>query len=46
MTEGLRACLTPQLPHMPVWGFILALVGGSFGLGFVALRTFTRRVVT
>jgi ABC-2 type transport system permease protein len=46
MTEGLRASLTPQLPHMPVWAFLLALIGGSLALGFVALRTFTRRVVT
>jgi ABC-2 type transport system permease protein len=46
MTEALRASLTPQLPHMPVWAFSLALVGGSVGLGLVALRTFHRRVVT
>jgi ABC-2 type transport system permease protein len=45
MTEGLRASLTPQLPHMPLWAFTLALVGGSAGLGFLALRTFSRRVV-
>ena len=46
MTEALRASLTPQLPHMPVWAFTLALVGGSVGLGLLALRTFSRRVVT
>jgi ABC-2 type transport system permease protein len=46
MTEALRASLTPQLPHMPVWAFTLALVGGSAGLGLLALRTFSRRVVT
>jgi len=46
MTEGLRASLTPELPHMPVWAFSLALVGGSTGLTVVSLRTFTRRVVT
>ena len=46
MTEALRASLTPQLPHMPVWGFSLALVGGSAGLGLLALRTFHRRVVS
>jgi len=46
MTEGLRASLTPELPHMPVWAFMLALVGGSIGLTVVSLRTFTRRVVT
>jgi len=46
MTEGLRATLTPQLPHMAVWASLLALVGGSVGLGLVSLRTFSRRVVT
>ena len=46
MTEALRASLTPQLPHMPVWGFMLALIGGSLGVGLLAIRTFQRRVVT
>ena len=46
MTEGLRASLTPQLPHMAVWASLLALVGGSIALSMVSLRTFTRRVVT
>ena len=46
MSEGLRASLTPELPHMPVWALMLALVGGSIGLTVVSLRTFTRRVVT
>jgi len=46
MTEGLRASLTPQLPHMPVWATVLALLGGSIVLTAVSLRTFTRRVVT
>lgn len=46
MTEGLRASLTPQLPHMAVWAAVLALVGGSAALSVVSLRTFTRRVVT
>jgi len=46
MTEGLRTSLTPELPHMPIWAVMLALVGGSLALGFVSLRTFTRRVVT
>jgi ABC-2 type transport system permease protein len=46
MSEALRASLTPQLPHMPVWAFSLALVGGSIGLGIFSLRTFHARVVT
>jgi len=46
MTEGLRASLTPELPHMPVWAFMLALVGGTVGLAIFSLQTFRRRVVT
>jgi ABC-2 type transport system permease protein len=46
MSEGLRASLTPQLPHMADWAFLLALIGGSTALAIVSLRTFTRRVVT
>ena len=46
MTEGLRTSLTPALPHMPIWAFMLALVGGSIGLTLVSLRTFRQRVVT
>ena len=45
MSEGLRASLTPSLPHMPVWGFTLALVVGVVGLTLLSLRTFHRRVV-
>jgi len=46
MTEGLRASLTPQLPHMADWAFLLALIGGSIALTTVSLRMFHRRVVT
>ena len=46
MSEGLRASLTPSLSHMPAWAFSLALVGGVLGMGGLALRTFTRRIVT
>jgi ABC-2 type transport system permease protein len=46
VSEALRASLTPQLPHMPVWGFMLALAGGSIGLAILSLRTFQARVVT
>jgi ABC-2 type transport system permease protein len=46
MTEALRTSLTPALPHMPIWAFLLALVGGSIGLGLFSLRTFHQRVVT
>jgi ABC-2 type transport system permease protein len=46
MNEALRASLTPQLPHMPVWAFMLALAGGSIALAILSLRTFQARVVT
>jgi ABC-2 type transport system permease protein len=45
MSEGLRASLTPALPHMPDWGFSLALTVGAGLVTLLALRTFTRRVV-
>jgi len=46
MSEALRTALTPDLPHMPVWAFSLALVGGSIGIGLFSLKTFRGRVVT
>jgi ABC-2 type transport system permease protein len=45
MSEGLRASLTPSLPHMPIWGFSLALVLGVVGLTALSLRTFRNRVI-
>lgn len=45
MSEGLRASLTPTLPHMPIWGFMTALAGGVVGLTALSLRTFTNRVI-
>ena len=46
MSEGLRASLTPTMPHMPTWAYSLALLGGVVAIGALALRTFTRRIVT
>jgi ABC-2 type transport system permease protein len=45
MSEGLRASLTPSLPHMPIWGFSTALIVGVAGLTLLSLWTFRRRVV-
>jgi ABC-2 type transport system permease protein len=45
MSEGLRAVLTPSLPHMPLWAVLVALVGGTFVFGTLAVRTFRNRVV-
>jgi ABC-type multidrug transport system permease subunit len=46
LSEGLRAVLTPQVAHMPTWAFLLVLVGGTAVLCQLAMRTFTRRVLT
>jgi ABC-2 type transport system permease protein len=45
MSEGLRASLTPPLPHMPVWAFLLALSGGAVCVGWLAVRRFVARVI-
>ncbi len=44
-TEGLRTVLTPSLPHMDVWAFLLALVGGTAVMGVLAVWMFRRRVL-
>jgi ABC-type multidrug transport system permease subunit len=45
MSEGLRAVLTPSLGHMPMWGVLLALVGGTVVFSYLGTRTFTKRVL-
>jgi ABC-2 type transport system permease protein len=45
MSEGLRAVLTPQSGHMPLWAVLAALVGGTVVIGYLATKTFTRRVL-
>ena len=45
MSEGLRAVLTPGVPHMPMWAILLVLVGGTVIFGYLGARTFTRRVL-
>src|SRR5580693_1012317 len=45
MTEGLRAALTPNLGHMPLWAILVALIGGTAVFGALAVRTFRNRVV-
>lgn len=46
VSEGLRSTLTPGIPHMPAWAFLLAIVGGTVVLTWAATRTFTKRVLT
>jgi ABC-type multidrug transport system permease subunit len=45
MSEGLRTVLTPVLGHMPMWGVLLALIGGTVVFGYLGTRTFTKRVL-
>lgn len=44
ISEALRACLTPDSPHLPAWLCLLALVGGTMLAGGLGLRQFGRRV--
>lgn len=44
-SEGFRASLTSQLPHMPLWLIFGGLVGFSLLFTYVGLRQFDRRAV-
>ncbi len=46
VSEGLRQALTPQLPHMPTWGFLTALFAIAIFLTLFGLKLFVRRVQT
>ncbi|MGH3239255.1 MAG: ABC transporter permease [Spirillospora sp.] len=46
VSEGLRSTLTPDIPHMPVWAFLLAILGGTILLTWASMRTFTKRVLS
>lgn len=46
MSEGLRAALTPDLPHMPVWAFLSALTVACLVLGAIGVRGFLRRTIS
>lgn len=45
MSEGMRAALTPDVPHMNVAVVLLAMVGATSLMLFQALRKFRQRVV-
>ncbi len=45
MSEGLRAALTPALPHMPAWMILGALLLSLSLLGWAGIRGFLRRVI-
>jgi ABC-2 type transport system permease protein len=46
MSEGLRAAVTPSIPHMPWWAIIPALLLFTVVLGKLGLRGFRKRVLT
>ncbi|HLH06949.1 MAG TPA: ABC transporter permease [Terriglobales bacterium] len=46
MSEGLRAALTPDVPHMPVWAVLGALTLSTALLGWWGVRGFLKRVVS
>jgi ABC-2 type transport system permease protein len=46
MSEGLRASVTPIIPHMPWWAILVALVFFTAALGRWGLRGFLGRVLS
>ncbi len=46
MSEGLRAALTPAVPHMPAIFIFLALLASLAILGAIGFRGFLRRIVS
>ena len=44
-SEGYRAALTSELPHMPIWGIFTGLVAFSMFFTFFGLRQFDRRAI-
>jgi len=46
MSEGLRASVTPSIPHMPWWAILSALVFFTALLGRLGLSGFLKRVVS
>jgi len=46
MSEGLRAALTPEIPHMPAAFILLALLASTSILGWIGMRGFLRRILS
>lgn len=44
-SEGMRAVLTPSVPHMPIWGIVVGLVTSVVVLGWIGIRRFTSRAL-
>jgi ABC-2 type transport system permease protein len=45
VSEGMRAAITPSLPHMPIWLVTLALLALSGLFWRLGMRSFTRRAI-
>ena len=46
VTEGLRAALTPSVPHMRIAVILAAMLAALAVLTWLGVRGFTRRVIT
>lgn len=44
-SEGMRAVLTPSVPHMPIWGIVVGMVASVTILGWIGIRRFTTRAL-
>ncbi len=45
VSEGMRAALTPSVPHMALWGIIAALAAITVIFTYLGLRTFEKRAI-
>jgi ABC-2 type transport system permease protein len=46
MSEGMRAALSPQVPHMPLWAVYGLLLAALAVMLWIGLRSFGKRVLT
>jgi ABC-2 type transport system permease protein len=46
VSEGMRAVLTPALPHMPLVAVMVALVSLTLLFMVIGFRTFERRAIS
>lgn len=46
VSEGMRAVLTPNLPHMPLGVVLAVLTGVTLLFGWLGLRTFAKRALS
>jgi ABC-2 type transport system permease protein len=45
VSEGLRGALTPQIPHLPTWLCVGALVVACLLFGAIGIQGFVRRAL-